>query len=63
VKLFNAILDVTRLAVQHGVVLDRWLDVVNVMIEKIPGRPLITKLRVIHLVEADFNLILGILWG
>jgi hypothetical protein len=63
VKLFIAILDVTRLAVQHGVILDRWLDFVSIMIEKIPGRPLITKPRVIHLVKADFNLILGILWG
>jgi hypothetical protein len=59
-KLFNTILDVNRLAVKHDIILERWLDVVNVMIEKIPGRPLITKLRVIHVVEA--NLSLGILW-
>jgi hypothetical protein len=31
------------------------------MIEKIPGRPQIDKLRVIHLL-ADLNLILGIIW-
>jgi hypothetical protein len=33
------------------------------MIEKVPGRPFIHKLRVIHLLEVDLNLSLGILWG
>jgi hypothetical protein len=33
------------------------------MIEKIPGRPQINKLRVIHLLEADLNLALGIIWS
>jgi hypothetical protein len=33
------------------------------MIEKIPGKPLLNKLRVIHLFEADFNLCLRIFWG
>jgi hypothetical protein len=45
------------------VILDRWLNITNVMIEKIPGKPLLNKLRVIHLFEADFNLCLRILWG
>jgi hypothetical protein len=50
-------------ALQTGFVFKRWLHIVNAMIEKIPGRPLIHKLRVIHLLEADLNLSLGILWG
>jgi hypothetical protein len=33
------------------------------MIEKIPGHPLLHKLRVIHLLEADLNLGLGIIWS
>ena len=33
------------------------------MIEKIPGTPHLSKLRVIHIIEHDFNLIMGILWG
>jgi hypothetical protein len=33
------------------------------MIEKEPGNPMIHRLRVIHLYEADYNLILGIFWA
>jgi hypothetical protein len=28
-----------------------------------PGRPQLNKLRVIHLLEADLNLVLGIIWS
>jgi hypothetical protein len=33
------------------------------MIEKIPGCPKINKLRVIHLYEADYNILLKIMWA
>ena len=33
------------------------------MIEKIPGTPRLDKLRVIHLFEADINLLKGIIWS
>jgi hypothetical protein len=33
------------------------------MIEKQPGCPRINKLRVIHLFEADYNLLLKIIWA
>jgi hypothetical protein len=33
------------------------------MIEKVPGCPTINKLRVIHLYEADYNLLLKIIWA
>ncbi len=48
-------------ALQTGFVFDRWRKVVNAMIEKIPGRPRLDKLRVIHLREADLHLALGII--
>jgi hypothetical protein len=59
-EILNAIATVATVAIRHGIILDRWL---YVMIEKIPGQPLVHKLRIIHLVEADFNLLVGILWG
>lgn len=50
-------------AINSGNILDRWKHVMTAMIEKIPGSPKIDKLRVIHLNEADYNLLLTILWA
>jgi hypothetical protein len=47
-------------ATQHGYCFNRWRNVVNTMIEKEPGNPMLHRLRVIHLYESDYNLILGI---
>lgn len=47
----------------HGLVLTRWCNAVNVMIEKDAGKPCINRLRIIHLFEADFILFLKNLWG
>ena len=49
-------------ALQFGHSYDPWKMIVNTMIEKEPGNPRIHRLRVIHLYEADFNLILGVKW-
>jgi hypothetical protein len=50
-------------AARLGFYLRRWTKVINVMIHKEPGNYNLEKLRVIHLFEADFNLIVGILFG
>jgi hypothetical protein len=50
-------------AITAGHTLDRWCRTTTAMIEKIPGQPRITKLRVIHLYEADYNLFLKIVWA
>jgi hypothetical protein len=50
-------------ALRTGHTYNRWTKVINALIEKLPGTPLIHKLRVIHLIESDFNLMIGILWG
>lgn len=42
--------------------LSRWTNTTTCMIEKIPGTPCINKLRVIHLCEADYNLMTKLLW-
>jgi hypothetical protein len=46
-----------------GQSLDRWQNSITAMIEKIPGCPRIHKIRVIHLFEADYNLLLKIRWA
>jgi hypothetical protein len=43
------------LIIKRGIVLERWLQGLSVMLEKIFGCALITKLRSILLMEADFN--------
>jgi hypothetical protein len=48
---------------KYGFFLHRWIKVVNVMIYKKPGCVELDKLRVIHLFEADLNLMIGILLG
>ncbi len=40
----------------------RWRTIVNVMILKEPGNTKIHRLRVIHIYEADYNLLLGVKW-
>ena len=51
------------LAVEHGNVFERRQKIVNAMIEKTAAILLIRKLRVIHLIESNFNLMIVILWG
>jgi hypothetical protein len=62
-RILHLIHGLASLACLHGFYLDRWSTVVNVMIYKKPGVLELDKLRVIHLFEADFNLIVGLLFG
>ena len=48
---------------QHGFSPRRWQRCVDAILEKIPGRPMLEKLRIIMLYEADFNFILKFVWG
>jgi hypothetical protein len=59
-KLMVTIMD---LASEKGFILDCWTTVVNVMIYKKPGVYLMSKLRMIHLFEADYNFIIGTIFG
>ena len=49
-------------AIRFGRPYQPWTHIVNTMLEKDPGSPKIHRLRVIHLYEADYNLILGVKW-
>jgi hypothetical protein len=67
-RIFDALANIVDAAIQTGDVLDRWRKRVNAMFENamfenIPGCPLLSKLRVIHILEADVKLALGIIWS
>jgi exonuclease III len=62
-RILQAHYNLLKYATKHGVSLRRWRKVVNSMIKKEPGNPRIHRLRVIHLYEADYNLLLGIFWA
>jgi hypothetical protein len=55
--------DMLNLPIQLGFAPERWTHSVTPMIEKDEGKPFLTRLRVIHLFEADYNLFLKILFG
>eukprot|EP00804_Cyclotella_cryptica_P014823 CCRYP_015039-RA/>CCRYP_015039-RA protein AED:0.29 eAED:-0.59 QI:0/-1/0/1/-1/1/1/0/153 len=53
----------TSIALHHGIALSRWKSGLCVMIEKSPVVKLLSKLRAILLMEADFNAANKILFG
>ena len=66
----NAAHDILTLMVQvldlvseEGFILERWIKVISVMIYKNPGVYLIDEMRVIHLFEADYNFVIGTIFG
>jgi hypothetical protein len=60
--LLQAHLAIINYCLRHGYSLLRWHEVVNVMILKEANNHRIHRLRVLHLFEADYNLILGVKW-
>ena len=60
--LFQARLSLMNYATKWGYSYKRWQEVVNTMILKAPGDIRIHRLRVIHLYEADYNLLLAVKW-
>jgi hypothetical protein len=62
-QILRLIHGLASLATQHGFFFRRWVNVINVVIYKKPGCIELDRLRVIHLFEADFNLLIGVLFG
>ena len=62
-RMFTIKTSLINLAIENCIVYDRWTTVINAMIEKIPGHPLLEKFRVIHIIPADFNMTMGTLFG
>jgi len=61
-KMLAAQITLINHAITRKHVFERWKKVANFMIFKEPGNTKIHRLRVIHLYEADLNLILGVKW-
>ena len=57
-----AIVAIINYCIRNNYTLSRWKTVVNTMIFKESGNYKIHRLRVIHIYEADFNLLLAIKW-
>jgi hypothetical protein len=61
--ILQLLVSLLNLPITKGFALDRWKTVINVMIYKKPGVYLIDRLRVIHLFEADYNFVIGLIFG
>ena len=53
-------LGIINYCLKFGYSLERWRVSITMMIEKEPGNPKLHRLRVIHIYETDYNLILGV---
>jgi hypothetical protein len=62
-EILHLLVNIMDLACDKGFILDRWTTVINIMIYKKPGVYLMSKLRVVHLFEADYNFIIGTVFG
>jgi len=61
-ELIRAHLALINYAIKFNYPLQRWRKVVNIMLEKDIGQPKIHRLRVIHIYEADYNMMLAVKW-
>jgi hypothetical protein len=61
-SIMHLILSIINYCIRNTYVLDRWKTILNVMIFKEQGNYKIHRLRIIHIYEADFNLILAVKW-
>jgi hypothetical protein len=62
-KLLKVYYNIAMSAAYIGSPLQRWKNITTCMIEKAPGVSRLDKLRVIHIFEADYNLILKVMWS
>jgi hypothetical protein len=62
-RIIDAHVSLLNIAAEYGSPLPRWKNIVSVMIEKKPGNYQLNKLRTIHLFEADYNWLIGMIFG
>lgn len=61
-QFLRATVSLLNYALKFGHTHTRWTKIVNIMLQKDPGHPRIHRLRVIHIYEADYNLLLAVKW-
>jgi ribonuclease HI len=61
--LLRTITGIINCAMSKGITLERWCRVHNVLLEKDPNHPKLHRLRIIHIIEADYNLATKIYWA
>ena len=61
-QILQATVVLLNYAITFGYPFQRWLKIVNIMLLKDLGNPRIHRLRVIHIYEADYNLLLAVKW-
>ena len=61
-ELLKAHVTMINYSLWHSYLYDRWKNVVNVMIEKEPGKSQVHRLCEIHIYEADYNFFLQAKW-
>jgi hypothetical protein len=60
--IIHSIVSIINYCIRHNHILNRWRTIINTMIFKETGNYKIHRLRVIHIYEADFNLLLAVKW-
>ena len=54
-NLIQLYLDIINICIKHGYSLERWRNIVEIVIPKKVGQPLIHRLRIIQILEGDFQ--------
>ena len=61
-NLLECLVNLLNYSLKYGYTFRRWTKIVNIMLQKDQGNPRIHRLRVIHIYEADYNLLLAVKW-
>ena len=61
--MFDLMVAMLNIGFTTGVALDRWKNMISVMLEKDRGSPKLHRLRIIQLFEADYNFLLVFIFG
>ena len=62
-EVFRDLYEINRIALQRGIILERWKVTVTVLIPKEEGTPKIHRLRPLHIVEPEVNALAKALWA